>query len=71
MVILELVAMCSCVGLTDLSMLSPNKGMVGLKLTLDKGGGGGQISTPSQSCVTYLYYDPNLNCCYEKMQVDK
>ena len=41
MVILELVAMCSCVGLTDLSMLSPNKGMVGLKLTLDKGGGGG------------------------------
>ena len=19
-------------------------------------------------CVTYLYYDANLNCCYEKMQ---
>ena len=22
-------------------------------------------------CVTYLYYDPNLNCCYEKMHVNK
>ena len=22
-------------------------------------------------CVTYLYCDPNLNCCYEKMLVNK
>ena len=26
--------------------------------------------TPSLRCVTYLYYDPNCDCCYEKMQVD-
>ena len=50
MVILELVAMCSCVGLTDLSMLSPNKGMVGLKLTLDKGGGGANKYTEPELC---------------------
>ena len=22
----------------------------------------------SLRCVTYLYYDPNLNCCYEEIQ---
>ena len=33
---------------------------------------GEQITAqPSLRCVTYLYYDPNLNCCYEKMQVNK
>ena len=41
MVILELVAMCSCVGLTDLSMLSPNKGNGGAEANLGQGGGGG------------------------------
>ena len=24
------------------------------------------LSLPSLRCVTYLYYDPNLNCCCEK-----
>ena len=32
------------------------------------GGGGGAVANlrTGLRCVTYLYYDPNLNCCYEK-----
>ena len=61
-------------------------GMVQFKIrNFPRGGGGGgknpqlwkaQVKlcisyTLKARCVTYLYYDPNLNCCYEKMQVNK
>ena len=51
MVILELVAMCSCVGLTDLSMLSPNKGNGGAEANL---GGANKYTEPELCNILVL-----------------